>query len=266
MGGLKERFPTAVVTGPSSGLGFAFTKMLLEEGVAVLGVSRQPDVFPNEPGYEPITCDLSNVAHVKSVFKEIFQREHPVSLVINNAGYGVLEMLAEMDFEKIQHQYQVMLEAPTIISSLSTKHFAKNGHGCLVNVSSLAVELPLPLMSVYNTTKAGLSALSESLILEELENRFTVIDFRPGDFNTPFAAQMEGEVHWNGINLREVMDDHHASAPDVSLAVEGLRRALIRNRSGVVRVGNFFQARIAPLGRFLPRHWLRWLIRQYYKR
>lgn len=240
--------------------------MLLDEGVEVLGVSRQPDVFAGEPGYEPITCDLSNTVEATRAFEEIFRRASPISLVINNAGYGVLEMLAEMDLEKIQHQYQVMLEAPTIISSLATKHFAKNSNGCLVNVSSLAAELPLPLMPVYNATKAGLSALSESLILEELENRFTVIDFRPGDFNTPFASQMEGEVHWNGINLREVMDHHHASAPDVSLAVEGLRHALIRNRSGIVRVGNFFQARIAPLGRFLPRHWLHWLIRQYYKR
>ena len=135
-----------------------------------------------------------------------------------------------------------------------------------MNISSLAMELPLPLMPIYNVCKSGLSALSASLMLDEIADAFVVIDFRPGDFNTNFADRMEGAVEWNDINLRAVMDAHHAKAPNVDVAVGSLKKALVRNRSGIVRTGEFFQARIAPLGtRLLPSSILRWLIRAYYK-
>ncbi|MEM8868104.1 MAG: SDR family NAD(P)-dependent oxidoreductase [Verrucomicrobiota bacterium] len=266
MGGLSQSYPTAVVTGASSGLGLAFTRMLLEEGIRVIGLSRQPDVLPDEPSYIPVACDLSKTGSVEATLEQIIEEHSSLRLVINNAGFGILESLSEMDAGDIERQYAVMLEAPTIIASKATGYFKQVGAGCLVNVSSLAVELPLPLMPVYNASKAGLSALSESLILDEVDGRFQVIDFRPGDFNTSFAERMEGELLWNGVNLREVMDRHHAVAPDASLATAALRRALVRNRSGIVRVGDFFQSRIAPWGRLLPRAWLRGIIRGYYKK
>jgi hypothetical protein len=97
--------------------------------------------------------------------------------------------------------------------------------------------------------------------------RYRVIDFRPGDFNTNFAERMEGRVEWNGVDLRAVMDRHHAQAPGVERAVKSLRRALLGKRSGRVRVGEWFQAKLAPLGpRLLPAGWIRALIRDYYRK
>jgi uncharacterized protein len=239
--------------------------MLLAEGVRVVGVSREPDVFPNEPLYVPMACDLSDISATQALFTQIFETYPELRLVINNAGYGVLEDLGTMTAATIQQQYAVMLEAPTLIASAAVAHFQTIQHGCLVNVSSLAVELPLPLMSIYNACKAGLSGLSKSLMLDEIEGRYTVIDFRPGDFNTSFADRMAGELHWNGSDLRAVMDHHHAVAPGVQIAVVGLRTALLKQRSGIVRVGDLFQSKIAPLGVLLPWRWLLRIIRYYYR-
>jgi short-subunit dehydrogenase len=124
-------------------------------------------------------------------------------------------------------------------------------------------------MSVYNACKGGLSALSQSLMLDAsgADKPYKVIDFRPGDFNTNFAARMKGRVHWNGVDLREIMDRHHACAPDESIAIRALHRALLSNVSETVRTGDFFQSKIAPFGpRLLSLRLLRRVIRAYYKR
>ena len=265
MGRLSEYYPVAIVTGASSGLGNAFAQMLLDAGVHVFGVSRRPDVFPGIANYEPVVCDLSDLNAVEAVILRILSEHSEVQLVINNAGYGVLDDLGAMSAADVERQYAVLLTAPALIASAAVRHFKKRGMGCLVNVSSLAVELPLPLMSIYNSSKAGLSGLSKSLMLDEVDDQYKVIDFRPGDFNTSFAERMEGQLKWNGVDLRAVMDRHHAVAPKVGLAVEGLRRALLRQASGIVRVGDFFQSRIAPMGVLLPWRWLLRIIRRYYQ-
>lgn len=240
------------------------------EGVHVIGLSRSPEIDGGEGQFTPISVDLSDIEALPEMLESIYQRFPKIDLVINNAGFGILSPVESMDEASLLRQYSVMLMAPTLIARRAILGFRESAcEGCLVNVSSLAVELPIPLMPIYNACKAGLSGLSDSLILDASgqDGNYTVIDFRPGDFNTEFAARMEGDCVWNGINLREVMDHHHAVAPPVELAVAGLRRALLRKRSGRVRVGDFFQSRVAPLGpRLFPVRWLQAIIRQYYRK
>lgn len=266
MRSLVDSFPSALVTGSSSGLGLAIAEMLVEAGVQVVGVSRQPGELAGHPLFEHWPCDLSASADLNRLCQSVFEAHPEVTLVINNAGFGVLDRLERMPVESIADQYEVMLLAPTLVARAAVAHFRTVGGGCVVNVSSLAAELPLPLMPVYNACKAGLSALSQSMILElGNQSELQVIDFRPGDFRTAFASRMTGQVDWDGVDLRAVMDRHHAIAPDVTVALKGLRRALLGRRSGVVRVGKFFQARIAPWGRLLPGRLLLRIIRSYYK-
>lgn len=270
MAELSKQFRTALVTGASSGLGLAFTQMLLENGIRVIGLSRNPEIDGVSGDYAPVPMDLSDLATLPEKLDRLFLENPEIDLVINNAGYGILSHLEEMSDAQIEAQYAVMLGAPTMIAQRAIKAFKTSGRGaCLVNVSSLAVELPLPLMPIYNACKGGLSALSESLLLDASGTSATyrVIDFRPGDFNTNFAERMEGRVDWNGIDLRAVMDHHHSVAPTVGLATEGLHRALLLEKSGRVRVGDFFQSKVAPLGpRLFPSRWIRALIRWYYRR
>jgi NAD(P)-dependent dehydrogenase (short-subunit alcohol dehydrogenase family) len=267
---LNQYYRRALITGASSGLGFAFANHLLQDGVPVVGVSRQPARSDAPADYVGWPLDLAQPKGLTAAFEAIFQAYPDIDLVINNAGWGHLAPLEAQSFECLDQQWTLLLAAPTLLAARAMHAFqSANRRGCLVNVSSLAVELPLPMMPIYNAAKAGLSALSNSLALDQGAGDARspiVIDFRPGDFNTEFAQRMQGRVDWNGIDLRAVMDDHHARAPDVELAVGALRRALLRRRSACVRVGNFFQAQLAPWGaRLLPAALLRRLICWYYR-
>ena len=114
-----------------------------------------------------------------------------VDILINNAGFGVFGGFVEKDFAVWQRQIEIMLVNTARLSHAALRVMLRRNRGALVNVSSLAAEFPLPYQSAYNLVKAGLSALSESLILETRGTGVIVIDFRPGDYRTDFEASVE---------------------------------------------------------------------------
>ncbi|MGC6456475.1 MAG: SDR family NAD(P)-dependent oxidoreductase [Coraliomargaritaceae bacterium] len=269
MKALNQKYKRALVTGSSAGIGLALSKMLLNEGVAVIGMSRQPDRAIDDSRYHPVPFDLSDTSGLPNKMNAILKAFPDIDLIINNAGFGIVNRLEEADPEEVLEQYAVMLEAPTLIAGLAIRHFKKRGIGCLLNISSLASEIPIPLMPVYNASKAGLSALSDSLMLDAEGDHacYSVIDVRPGDFKTEFASRMKGEADWNGVDLRAILDRHHAEAPEVSSVINPILKALYDGKNRRLRVGTFFQTVVGSLGaRVLPGSIGRWLIRDYYKK
>jgi short-subunit dehydrogenase len=124
------------------------------------------------------------------------------------------------------------------LAHAALRGMAVRNRGALVNISSLAAEFPLPFQSAYNMTKSGLSALNESLMLEFAGTGIVILDVRPGDYRTDF----EGSVRRPPGEPKMMQ-----SGPAPAHAAAALRRALLRNRSGTVRIGRFFQAVLAPL-------------------
>ncbi len=255
---VSDQYRTAFVTGASSGLGGAFAEMLLAEGVRVWGTARDParvaGLVPRHPGqFTPVGLDLADAAAAERVFLAAEKVAGGFDLVINNAGYGVFGAFAETDFAVWQAQLEAILAATLRLAHAAVRGMRARNRGCLVNVSSLAVEFPLPFMSGYNAAKAGLSAFSESLLMETRGTNLTVIDFRPGDYRTAFNQAMPSTVSAQlpadprRTRVWRILESNLAAAPAPARAAADLRRALIRGRSGTVRSGSFFQARLAPL-------------------
>jgi short-subunit dehydrogenase len=138
----------------------------------------------------------------------------------------------------------------------------------VVNISSLAAEFPLPYMALYSAGKAGLSALTRSLIITERAGGVQFIDCQPGDIRTAFNANMARREALSAAEERawRRMEANLAAAPGAERAAGDVMRALRRGRSGVVRTGSWFQTCLAPLGmRILPVAILIWAIRRYYR-
>ncbi|MCC5840544.1 MAG: SDR family oxidoreductase [Opitutales bacterium] len=265
MKGIPHRH--AVITGASSGIGLAIAETLLTSGVRVTALCRNPPPL-NQSGATHIPVDLTDRAALESVLARL-ESDLP-DLWINNAGFGLLGSLEKTPPERGEELLQLLLHIPIICSLWFARRLRESPppspySACLVQVSSLACELPIPWMPYYNTAKAGLSGFADSLLLDrDLPCR--VIDFRPGDFNTPFVAKPGMATDDPALLVyRETLDRHHAAAPPPKVAAASLARALRRKRSGIIRTGPFFQRAIAPLGvRFFPRKLLHAVIRRYY--
>jgi short-subunit dehydrogenase len=272
MGRLSQVHGTAFISGASAGLGRAFTQMLLAEGVQVWGTSREPSrladlALANSGAFFPVALDLADRASAARAFSSAAAAAGgDFDLVVNNAGYGVFGEFAALDSSVWRAQLDGMLGTVLELSHAAFRSMRGRDRGCLVHVSSLAAEFPLPYMSGYNVAKAGLSALSESLMFESRGSGVRVIDFRPGDYKTDFNRTMQKEPQTAAtIGAWNALDAMFAAAPPPERAARDLRSALLARRQGVVRSGSFFQARLAPLGaRLLPAAWRRSATARYF--
>ena len=157
---LSARYRTAFVTGASTGLGLAFTDMLLAAGVEVWGTSRDPARLPARAGFHTVALELGDGPAAERVFLETEKAAGGFDIVINNAGFGAFGAFAHTDFAVWEEQLRMMLVNTARLSHAALRGMLVRRHGALVNISSLAGEFGMPYQAVYNTTKAGLSARS----------------------------------------------------------------------------------------------------------
>ena len=257
---LASRYRTAFVTGASTGLGRAFAEMLLQEGVAVWGTARDARRLPVGAGFRPVTLELGDGAAAERIFLEADRAAGGFDLVINNAGFGAFGAFAQTDFSVWEEQLRVMLVNTARLSHVALRGLLARRRGALVNISSIAGEFGMPYQAAYNTAKAGLSALNESLMVETAGSGVIIIDFRPGDFRTDFEGSVRRPAAVGPVDAGTTARLARAwaafagmmqSGPAPAQAAGALRRALLRGCSGTVRTGRFFQAVLGPfLARF----------------
>lgn len=257
---VSELHRTAFVTGASTGLGRAFTEMLLAEGVRVWGTARditRLDHFSTTGAtasssrqFTPVALELRDGSRAEAVFHEAERAAGGFDLVINNAGYGAFGEFAATDFAVWQEQLDVMLINTARLSHAALRGMLARHRGALVNISSLAAEFPLPFQSAYNMAKAGLTALNESLIIETTGTGVVILDVRPGDYRTDFETSVRRTAPEPAARIARAwtaFEKMMNTGPAPAHAAAALRRALLRNRSGTLRTGRFFQAIVAPL-------------------
>ncbi|MBU61460.1 MAG: short-chain dehydrogenase [Opitutae bacterium] len=266
---LGDIYRTALITGGTSGLGLAFSKMLAGEGVKVVSVSRNPDLLPKVKGLTGVSLDLANMASVRDFVEGYLTSPGVPDLLVNNAGYGVFSDWGKFPENEITRQIDVLLAAPILLSRAFAPKMVDRGSGGIVNLSSIAGIFPLPYMPLYNAAKAGLSAFSASLALEYEEVPF-VTDFRLGDFRTNFnEAVIKKSVRGNDcrqVQAWSQIEKQLDSSPEPIVAARALHRILLRRQGGVIYSGGFFQARVAPLlFRLAPSGFLRTVLRYWYK-
>jgi short-subunit dehydrogenase len=252
---LSARYRTAFVTGASTGLGLAFTEMLLAAGVEVWGTARDAARLKvTHAKFHPIALELGDGPAAERAFLAADKAAGGFDIVVNNAGFGAFGAFAHTDFAVWEEQLRVMLVNTARLSHAALRGMLARKNGALVNISSIAGEFGMPYQAVYNTTKAGLSALNESLMYEVKGTGVIVIDFRPGDFRTDFEgsvrrpAQAGADALQTG-RMARVWQGFTAmmqTGPAPAEAAADLHVALCRGRSGTVRTGRFFQAVLGP--------------------
>ncbi|WP_372409372.1 SDR family NAD(P)-dependent oxidoreductase [Acinetobacter radioresistens] len=165
----------AVVTGAGSGIGRSFAYELAKRGGAVVCVDLNLAAAQDTVDQIKATgakafalqCDVGNAEQVNSVAEQAEQLlGHPVTLLINNAGVGLGGKFDEVSLDDWKWCMQVNLWGVIHGYHAFVPKFKKLGYGAIINVASAASYTAAPEMSVYNVSKAGVLALSETLSSE----------------------------------------------------------------------------------------------------
>ena len=165
----------AVVTGAGSGIGRSFALELAKRGGNVicadinLAAAQDTVNLLKQHGAKAyaVRCDVANADQVNALAEEAEKLlQHPVDLVINNAGVGLGGKFDEMTIEDWQWCMDINLWGVIHGCRAFVPKLKQHKHGAIINVASAASFTAAPEMSVYNVTKAGVLALSETLSAE----------------------------------------------------------------------------------------------------
>jgi NAD(P)-dependent dehydrogenase (short-subunit alcohol dehydrogenase family) len=160
----------AVVTGASKGLGAQLCRDLVQAGAVVVGVARSTEDLDEltielqkiSPHSDTITCDVADTSALLAAFDRISTTKGPIEVLVNNAAMdpGVrLKDITEADF---RHTFDVNFFAPVAATLAVTPSMVERGQGIVINVSSDGGRLPSPGPGAYPSSKAALSAFTES--------------------------------------------------------------------------------------------------------
>ena len=249
------------LTGASAGIGLAIARLLTAHGCEVWGTSRDRKRLPELPGFHPVVMDLSQPSLPADV---------PFEVLINNAGAAVFGPVDILPVDLVREQFQLLVEGPLELIRLALPGMRARGVGTIINITSLAGQLPVPFMAPYNAGKAALSSLTQCLRLELSDTSIRVVEVRPGDINTAFHDATKrvdvGDLRRAASAWETQIRDMAAAPPPDSVARAVLRIVNQPNPPPVAVVGGLFQAKVAPLAaRFLPVRLLEWGLRRYYR-
>jgi short-subunit dehydrogenase len=164
------------VTGASSGIGLAISRVLCETGYEVYGFGREFSGEERE-NFHPEILDLLETKKLCDRVKEI-AKETRVEVLVNAAGVGYYGLHEELSVKQIQTLVRTNLEVPLILTNRLLRTL-KEHNGTIINISSVTAKKSSPRGCAYGATKAGLSAFGESLFDEARKYGVRVTTIHP---------------------------------------------------------------------------------------
>ena len=160
----------AVVTGASAGLGAQLCRDLARAGAIVVGLARttarledlSAELRVHSPQSRTITCDVADTDALSHALKEVVTTWGHIDLLVNNAAQDPGIRLVEIDEADFRHTFDVNFFAPVAATLAVLPAMLERGTGTVVNVSSDGGRLPSPGPGAYPSSKAALSAFTES--------------------------------------------------------------------------------------------------------
>ena len=210
-----------VITGTSTGIGYACSKHFIEQGYKVFGSVRNnndAERISNDLGtnFIPLIFDVTDETAVKESVKVVENHigDQKLSGLINNAGLGVMGTIQSLTAEQFKYQFDVNVLGvfhccQAYLDLLGADKNRKGDPGKIINISSISGEIGMPFMSAYNMSKFGLEGFSEGIRRELLMYGIDVVVIAPGPIKTPI---------WKKINQKDEVKRYDNSDFRESLA------------------------------------------------
>jgi NAD(P)-dependent dehydrogenase (short-subunit alcohol dehydrogenase family) len=201
---LAER--AALVTGGSSGIGLAIARALAEDGYGVTVSARRPEKLQaaaeelRAEGHDVLDIEANMVDEeaLKRAVMAHQERFGRLDVLVNNAGLGIGESLAELTTKYVDMQLGVNLRALILTTRecmpMLREAGAEHGKALIVNTASVAGKVGQPWLSVYSATKAAVIGFSQATQREVSADGIQVTALAPGFVDTPMTDYVKEQV------------------------------------------------------------------------
>jgi 3-oxoacyl-[acyl-carrier protein] reductase len=182
----------AVVTGASKGIGASIAEHLAAQGASVVvnyasskaGADKVVNAITAKGGKAiAVQGDVSSEADIKRLFDETKQAYGKLDILVNNAGIYEFLPLENITAEHFHKQYNLNVLGLLLTTQEAVKYIGAEG-GSIINIGSVAGQLPVAMGSVYSSTKAAVDAITISLSKELGSRKIRVNSVDPGMVET----------------------------------------------------------------------------------
>jgi NAD(P)-dependent dehydrogenase (short-subunit alcohol dehydrogenase family) len=196
----------AIVTGASSGIGLAIARLLGEEGYAVTMAARQPEKLEAARAeladagatVQAVAANLSDEESIQRVVAAHRDAYGRLDVLVNNAGVGAGQPLAEIQTKRIDLQLSVNLRQIIIFYreclAMLKAAGAEHGNALVVNTSSISGKRGEPWLSVYSATKHGVVGWTQSMNKELAAFGVKSTALCPAFVDTPMTDFVKGHL------------------------------------------------------------------------
>lgn len=180
---------TILITGCSSGIGHRAAEMLRDRGHQIFATARQmKDVQALQAqGFKSVQLDLNDSASIQKAVAEVLaQTNNTLDVLINNAGYGQVGAVEDLTRDHLRTQFETNLFGPQELTNLIIPIMRKQGHGRIINVSSVLGLVAMTYQGAYNASKFAMEGLTDTLRLELRGTGIYVSLIEPGPIFSQF--------------------------------------------------------------------------------
>lgn len=212
----------AVLTGGTSGIGMQTALALKNAGYTVYELSRRAQ---GVEGLNHLVADVTDEAAVKKAVDEIVAREGKIDVLVNNAGFGISGAVEFTKTEDAKRLFDTNFFGMVNMNRAVVPVMREVGQGRIVNISSVAGQIPIPFQTYYSAAKAATNSYTMALANELRPYGVTVCAVQPGDIKTGFTKAREktvdGDDVYGGRIGRSVSRMEHDEQTGMDPAVAG---------------------------------------------
>lgn len=172
-------------TGGTSGIGLETARFLANKGCKVYELSRREngtDVAVH------IQANVTDENQVRNAIESILRQEGHIDIVINNAGFGISGAIEYTDTEEAIRQFDVNFFGMVRVNRAVLPIMHRQGHGRIINMSSVAAPIAIPFQAYYSASKAAVRTYTLALYSEVKPYGIEVCAVMPGDIAIGFTA------------------------------------------------------------------------------
>lgn len=182
-------YKTALVTGASTGIGFAIAERLSQAGLEVHGLGRNAAGLETLRQRSSVTTHVVDVTDTAALARVVDGIE--VDILVNNAGVSRAGNILTSDQYDIDEQIDVNLRAALQLSRLTLPGMIARNRGHVINITSIAGHYEFGGHTVYHATKAAMHTVSRQLRIDAYGSDVRVTEVCPGRVETDIFARVQ---------------------------------------------------------------------------
>ncbi|MBU1152148.1 SDR family oxidoreductase [Patescibacteria group bacterium] len=193
---------TVLITGSSRGIGRATAFRFADAGWNVIATMRHPEKERDLKKKANVFCtklDVTNAGSVKRAISAGLKKFKQIDVVINNAGYGELGVFEATSDKNARAQMEVNYFGVLNVVREILPYFRKRRGGLVLNISSVAGRIAVPMFALYNASKWAVEGLSETLYSEVSGFGIKVKLIEPGGVSSDFFSDQSADYLVSGI-------------------------------------------------------------------